>query len=256
MIANYHTHTWRCNHASGVEKEYVTRAIERGLNTLGFSDHTPYFFPGDYYSTFRMHPEQLSDYIQTIQNLQNSYSSQIQIPIGLEAEYYPEYFSDLLSFLRDYPIDYMILGQHFVGNELNAQYSGRPFDDASVLKKYCHQIMDAIQTGLFTYIAHPDIIRFTGEISVYRACMSEMIQEAKSCAIPLEINLLGISEGRHYPNRLFWEEVATENCPVVLGLDAHSPDAITRTAHEKMALEIVNEFGLTLLNTVNLRSIR
>lgn len=42
MIANYHTHTWRCMHAEGAEEAYVRQAIRRGLHTLGFSDHTPY----------------------------------------------------------------------------------------------------------------------------------------------------------------------------------------------------------------------
>ena len=45
MIANYHTHTWRCNHAHGVEKQYIEKAIGQGLQILGFSDHTPYCFP-------------------------------------------------------------------------------------------------------------------------------------------------------------------------------------------------------------------
>lgn len=31
MIANYHTHTWRCRHADGTEREYVERAIEAVL---------------------------------------------------------------------------------------------------------------------------------------------------------------------------------------------------------------------------------
>ena len=31
MIANYHTHTWRCNHAFGVEKQYIENAIAGGL---------------------------------------------------------------------------------------------------------------------------------------------------------------------------------------------------------------------------------
>ncbi len=50
MIANYHTHTWRCHHAKGTEREYVERAIEGGLKILGFSDHTPYPLPAGYYS--------------------------------------------------------------------------------------------------------------------------------------------------------------------------------------------------------------
>ena len=48
MIANYHTHTWRCRHADGTEREYVERAIEGGLKILGFSDHSPYPFPDGY----------------------------------------------------------------------------------------------------------------------------------------------------------------------------------------------------------------
>ena len=48
MIANYHTHTWRCRHADGTEREYVETAIEAGLKILGFSDHTPQVYPGGY----------------------------------------------------------------------------------------------------------------------------------------------------------------------------------------------------------------
>ena len=54
MYANYHTHTFRCHHANGTEREYIEQAIERGLHTLGFSDHAPMPFEGDYYSTYRM----------------------------------------------------------------------------------------------------------------------------------------------------------------------------------------------------------
>ena len=41
MYANYHTHTVRCNHARGSEREYIETAIARGMQVLGFSDHVP-----------------------------------------------------------------------------------------------------------------------------------------------------------------------------------------------------------------------
>ncbi len=44
MLANYHTHTERCYHASGEDKEYVEAAIKAGLKVLGFSDHCPWIF--------------------------------------------------------------------------------------------------------------------------------------------------------------------------------------------------------------------
>ena len=32
MTANYHTHTIRCNHAIGSDREYIKKAIECGLS--------------------------------------------------------------------------------------------------------------------------------------------------------------------------------------------------------------------------------
>ena len=119
MIANYHTHTPRCRHASGAEEEYVRTAIAADMKILGFSDHTPYWFPGEYYSHMRMYPDQLQDYCDTVRDLQKRYADQLQIHLGLEVEYYPALFADLMSRIRDYGIEYMILGQHWVGNEEN-----------------------------------------------------------------------------------------------------------------------------------------
>ena len=62
LTTNFHTHTTRCNHAAGETLQYVEiNNKEGGLKVLGFSDHSPYFFSGDYYSTFRMKREQVPD---------------------------------------------------------------------------------------------------------------------------------------------------------------------------------------------------
>ena len=53
MIANYHTHTIRCNHAKGTEREYIEQAIKEGFKILGFSDHVPQPYPDDFYSWIR-----------------------------------------------------------------------------------------------------------------------------------------------------------------------------------------------------------
>ena len=100
MLVNYHTHTARCNHAKGTEAEYVECALAGGLEVLGFSDHSPYLFDGDHYSWFRMKPHELAEYVDTIKKLQKSYAGQIELPIGLEVEYYPNLFAKLLPFLN------------------------------------------------------------------------------------------------------------------------------------------------------------
>ena len=253
LIANYHTHTPRCFHAVGTEEEYVRAALSSGMQILGFSDHTPQWFPGDYYSNMRMYPHQLPEYCDTVRSLRDKYAGQIRVLLGVEAEYYPQIFSELLRRLRDQGVEYMIMGQHWAGCEIGEVYSGRPQGDSDYLRRHCRQVMEGINTGYFTYIAHPDTVNFTGDTKVYAENIRQLCREAKGCGIPLEINLLGLGENRHYPNPRFWEIAAEENCDCVIGFDAHFPDALARTDVYARALQIVDKFGLNLLDTVALR---
>lgn len=253
MIANYHTHTWRCNHASGTERQYVDNALKAGLQILGFADHAPYIFPNGYYSHFRMKLSQLQDYVDTVLKLREDYTGQIQLLLGLEIEFYPRHLPELLPMLRDQPMDYLILGQHFVGNEYDAPYNGLGSDDVGLLRQYVYQTCDAMNTGLFTYFCHPDLINFQGNPRLFRQHMRDICIEARNCGVPLEFNLLGLAGGRHYPNPMFWELVAEEGCQVLLGRDAHNPDALLDENTEIRALDILTGLGITPLKTVDLR---
>ena len=122
MIANYHTHTWRCLHAAGTEREYVENAIKGGYKILGFSDHTPMPYPGGYVSNVKMRPVQLEDYVDTVLALREEYRKDIEIHLGLEVEYYPGLFEALLTLLQPYPIEYFLLGQHYLGDEIGEPY--------------------------------------------------------------------------------------------------------------------------------------
>ncbi len=256
MIANYHTHTPRCGHADGTEAEYVGCALEAGLQTLGFSDHTPYPFPRGHRSTFRMSTAALSDYVEAVSAQRQQFAGKIEIHLGVEAEFYPQFFSDLVPMLQDAGIEYMLLGQHFLHNEVERIGSIGPTADEALLAQYCRQTMDAMQTGLFTYFAHPDLMDFVGDGKVYRAHIRRLCREAKDCDVPLEVNLLGIRQGRHYPNIRFWEAAAEENCPVILGIDAHSPRHLLHKASEAAAQDLIRTLGLRKLDTIALRPLK
>lgn len=253
MIENYHTHTVRCRHAAGAEEEYVLNAIEAGIKVLGFSDHTPFLFPGDYYSTMRMFPHQLEDYVASVLALKEKYKDKIDIRLGLEVEYYPDRMEGLLKLIEPYPIEYFILGQHWCGNEQNEPYNGRPTDNEAHWKKYCAQVVDAMKTGLFTYFAHPDLLCFTGDPKLFQQQAEILCLGAKEYDVPLEINLLGIRSGRHYPNERFWEIAGEVGCKVVFGCDAHSPKEMNDPASEKKARELVQQYRLQLLEHIPLR---
>ena len=224
--SNFHTHTPRCNHAVGEEREYIENAIRLGLTALGFSDHSPYLFDGDYYSGFRMRPEQFPDYMETLLALREEYRDQIRIYIGLEVEYYPALFGRLLDFLKPYPVDYLIQGQHLLGNEIGGTYCGEPTEDPATLTAYVDQVTEGMKTGCFLYLAHPDLIHFTGDRLLYEQEMRRLCRNANELAIPLEINMLGIGTHRNYPDPLFWRIAGEEGCTAVIGSDAHAPERI------------------------------
>lgn len=224
MIANYHTHTWRCNHAYGIERQYIENAIREGLQILGFSDHTPYLFPEGYVAHEKMLPSQLEDYVDTVLRLRDEYRDDIEIHLGLEAEYYPELWEKLLRLLEPYPIEYLLLGQHYIRNEYEGdRYNGKPGHGEEDLRLYCRQCKDALATGRFLYFAHPDLINYDGRPELYELEMTALCRFCKERDIPLEINLLGVRETRSYPTANFWKIAAREKNTVIYGSDAHRP---------------------------------
>ena len=255
MIVNYHTHTSRCGHASGQDEDYVLSATHCGLKRLGFSDHTPYLFPDGHRSSFRMLPDALTDYAASVRHLQEKYREQISIHFGVEAEYYPAHFEDTVAMLRDAGVEYMLLAQHFCGNEYDTAYNARPTGREEDLQRYCDQIIGALDTGLFTYLAHPDLINFVGEEKVYTQHMRRLCRAVKDCGLPLEYNFLGARTKRHYPTPRFWEIAAEEGCRVIFGCDAHAPEELFQPEIEAQATELVSKLGLSLVTDVPLRKI-
>lgn len=255
MLKNYHTHTWRCNHAEPDERAYIESAIAAGIRVLGFSDHTPCPFPDGHNSWFRMTVDQAPGYFDLIRQLREEYAGRIELHVGVEAEYYPALFPATVDLLRENGCEYMLLGQHYLFNEEDSIYSATATDDPALLIQYVDQTIEGMATGLFTYLAHPDLIRFTGDRETYCLHMRRLCRAARELDMPLEVNLLGFREGRHYPTRTFWELVAEEGNRVVLGVDAHSADHLAHPEAEARARRLLAELGLTPEEDVTLRSI-
>lgn len=254
MQVNLHTHTPRCNHAKGSEREYIERAIECGIRTLGFADHSPMPFDGSYYSTYRMRVEQTEDYVNTLLTLKQEYRNDIELLIGFEAEYYPKYFDRLLTMLHAYPVDYLLLGQHYMLNEENgAPYSGTPTADEAVLKLYVDQTSEGMATGCFTYFAHPDLIRYIGSDEIYCRHMRRLCENAKKLNVPLELNLLGVLEGRHYPDDRFLRIASEVGNTFVLGNDAHRVERLCEPTSLRKAHELIEKYALNVTEDIVLR---
>lgn len=251
LIANYHTHTVRCGHAQGSERDYIESAIRAGIGTLGFSDHAPYCFarPG-YYSGWRMEPGQAPDYFATLRALREEYRGRIRILIGLEMEYYPKSFAATLDFVNRFAPDYLILGQHALNDEYDGVASYPPTDSEELLAQYVNQVCDGLKTGKFLYLAHPDVFHFVGDNAVYRRHMGKLCRFCRESDLPLEINMLGIADKRHYPSERFFSIAGEEGCDAVIGVDAHQPAALADVASYRAACTMAQRCGLHIRRTL------
>ena len=247
-MKNFHTHTTRCRHAFGKDRDYIEKAIKAGITVLGFSDHAPMLFPDNnsYYSFYRMFPDQVSDYVNSINLLREEYKDKIEIHLGYEIEYLPELFDKTIKWLEEEGAEYFILGQHFTDNEYekDAHYCGTTSYSTKSFDKYINQVLEGLKTGKFLYLAHPDLFKFKGSSIIYKKKMTYMCEEIKKLGYPLEFNLLGYAQHRNYPDKRFWKIVSEVGNDVVIGFDAHSPEVFQNKKIYDDAVEYLARLGI------------
>lgn len=257
MQFNIHTHSNFCDHALGNPREYVEVAIENGYKTLGFSEHSPCIFPNGFRSHYRLMPEDKGMYIKTILALKDEYKNDIQILVGLEMEYYPLYFADMLKDAKDMGVEYLLLGQHYTGSEYpDGFYAAVRHTDKNILSTYVNETIEGLKTGVFTYLAHPDLCNFLGDDDFYKKEMKRLCLTAKELNIPIELNLLGIRQNRHYPNPNFWDVAGQVGNKVILGIDAHAPEHLANKESFKIAEELIRRYSLKTLEKTQIINIQ
>lgn len=284
---NFHTHTFRCGHAVGDEQEIVLAAIEADIHKLGFSDHIPlpdyrrFLLRG--LKTVALSPTGLRtlaanliangpamrmDYAsrqvhqEKVAQLKQKHAHQIEIYQGYEAEYfegYLDYYQDLL----ENEIDYLILGNHFNCYNSTSCYYGKERVTDNDLYSYRDDVIKALETNLFSYLAHPDLFMIGKVVfdDVAREISYDICKKAKELNIPLEINGGGIRRGKRevfgqyeypYPSSQFFEIAAEVGNSIVLGVDAHSPAELNHGIYEQM-LEFASNLNLNIVTEFEFR---
>ena len=239
-----------------MEEDYIRKAIAEGIYTLGFSDHSPYPLRDGFISYCRMGVEEIDDYCNTLLSLREKYKDYIDIRIGFETEYYPKYFGALLDLYRTRPIDYIIYAGHVIGNEGDEDdFTFCAFDrtdDPLKMKAYVDHTITAIKTRRYSIIAHPDMVNFVGDLDCYREESARLIRAANEYGVPLEINLYGMRDGRHYPNEEFWRVAGRLGARATLGFDSHHEKHVADQGEIIRGLRLADKFGIEVVDEVKL----
>lgn len=252
---NYHTHTFRCHHASGSDEEYVLEAIANGYKVLGFSDHACWEYSSKYVSRIRMRVQEFEEYKRSVLYLKEKYKERITILLGLEAEYYPMYKDWMLEFCVEQQIDYLILGNHFYLSDEYGVYFGHMAP--RYISRYFETCIEGLRTGMYAYLAHPELIMRNDYIEWCDSIEEGFRRVCIECArldIPVEYNVLGMQANRQskkemYPHHKFWELAAEYGCKAIIGMDAHSPHDLDARLYEE-AQAYLDSLGIDIVHTI------
>ncbi|MBA3685272.1 MAG: histidinol-phosphatase [Planctomycetes bacterium] len=231
--AVYHTHTHRCKHASGDAPDYARVAAAGGCRVLGISDHTP--LPDGRWPGVRMTMDGFPGYLAAIAQARAEQPA-LTVLAAVECEWVPEF----ASFYRDEllgrnGLDYLIGAGHYTVIDGVWRGSFEHLVTPAALRTYATMMEEAMVSGLFAFIAHPDLIGCCNEVwtADTAACARDLCAASLATGVPLELNGYGIRkewidtpDGRRpqYPWIPFWEIAGAMGVQVVLNSDAHRPE--------------------------------
>lgn len=243
-MRNYHTHTFRCKHASGDTIDYARAASERGMDVLGITDHVP--LPDGRWQHVRMEMNELENYLQSIDEARRA-CPEITLLKGMESEWIPEFRNYLQDeMLGRSGLDFMLGSVHWCPCDGDWVGLG-DLDTARRLRCYAEHITEMMETGIFAFIGHPDGFGATPRRwnDDTKACARDILEAAQALGTLLEINGYGMRkkkietpEGERwkYPWLPFWEMAAEYDIAVICNSDAHMPEDIDQGIAHGQAL--------------------
>ena len=253
----FHSHTYRCGHAEGDIEDYVNLAIKSHYRIFGVSDHV--FLPGVYEPRIRGDYSLIKEYIDAFNLSKNKHKDEIEMHLGFECEYADVFLDYYRSLIVDNKVEYLILGQHngFDDNKQFIKYVKNHAEDTDEeLNRYVFDLIKGIKSGLFMYVAHPDLMfvsakEVTPELKILT---KEIIETAIKYDIPLEVNIHGFirqqkREKYHvigYPAGYFWDEVSKSKAKVVYGGDFHELNEVGNSVLKAKFIEFINKHNLHL----------
>lgn len=230
FLFDSHLHTPLCAHATGTPREYAQAALDAGLAGLCFTDHIP--MPEWYDAPWRMRLDQLQEYVDDVRTVQAEFADQLEVRLGLEADYHPgteRFVEDVLN-LHDW--DYVIGSIHYLGAwgfdnpEFMGEYDRR--DLGRLYRHYYALVEGAARSGLFDAVGHLDLPKKFGHRDPDGYAALHALDVIGDLGLALDFNTAGWRKpvAEAYPAPDLTRMAAERGIPFVLGSDAHKPEEV------------------------------
>ncbi len=246
--ANYHTHT-HFSDGSSAPEDYIEKAIELGLDSIGISDHAPIPYHAQ---KWNMPMSDLNRYFEYLDVLKERYVGKIRVLTSLEVDFIPNLVNPLSSFIPSNALDYSIGSIHYLGEMKNGKLFGFELlgshlpkglhevfkgDVVKMVEAYYQNVRDMVQNFTPDIVGHLDRIKiinrhqkyFEEQENWYQDEIKETLQVIAQSKSVMEINTKGmyaIQDEDPYPSFWILKKAFELNIPIVLSSDAHKPDFV------------------------------
>lgn len=253
---NYHSHTRFCDGSSEPEV-YIEEALKQGFKIYGFSSHAPIPIPND----FALTEETFPLYRQEIEHLKTKYRGQIEILLGIEADFITGITTAFDTFRNQFELDYIIGSVHmvkapdgqpwFIDGSLRESYDNGLSDFFGgdirlAVTSYYRQINLMLEQERFEVIGHLDKITmhnqnrfFTTNEQWYQEALCETLNLIKEKDVVVEVNTRGMYKKRSadfFPEADVLKQLFDRKIPVMVNSDAHAPHEISLLREEALAV--------------------
>ena len=110
-----HVHTKLCHHASGEMEEYILAAVNIGLHKLIFLEHLEVGI--NYFESTWLTENDFHYYHEEGKRLQDKYRDTIEIGLGIEVGYNPNFLDEITRRIDLHTWDRIGISYHFLGTE-------------------------------------------------------------------------------------------------------------------------------------------
>ncbi len=261
---NCHTHSNFCDGIDTIE-DMIKAAINCDMKAIGISSHGPLPFETEW----NMKKERLEEYLNTVNELKKEYSKDIDVLVGLEIDYLPEYGLDYVGDELLNKLDYYIGSVHYLG-EFEDGYKWCVDETAEVIKRgikenfggdvqktlkhYYSSIADLAVKYEPPVIGHLDLIKknnknnclFNENEDWYKAIIEDCLNTIKTTKSIIEINTGGKARGyteEFYPSNWILQKIKDKQIPITINSDAHFTKGINYEFKE--VYELIKEIGFS-----------
>lgn len=210
-----------------------------------------------------MSQDDMPEYLTEIKRLQEKYSRQLEVYVGLEVDYLDETYNASLPYFQQLPLDYRIGSIHFLPvssdlKEKNMVCIDGPFKDykaavdhhfegdiRKLVKRYYDSSMKMIEIGGFDIVGHMDKIYMNGsqcedfsmDTDWYRKPFLDYLDLIAEKGLMVEINTKNLTQKQQlFPHVHYLSQIQTMHIPVMVNSDCHYPDLVNDGRAEAFAL--------------------